>query len=68
MTSHLFDWLLRVEGEAAGAVASLDVVVLLDADRQAVQRATVVGRKGVPLPRPSLCLLQELEENSTKLR
>ena len=62
MIPHLFDRLLGVECEPAGAVAALDVVVLLDADRQAVQRAAVVGRQGVTLPRPSLGLLQELEE------
>ena len=58
--THLFDWLLRVKRESAGAVAALDMVVLLDADRQAVQRAPVIDRQGVPLPRPLLGLLQEL--------
>ena len=62
MIPHLLDRLLGVEGEPAGAVAALDVVVLLDADRQAVQRAPVVGRQGVALPRPSLGLLQKLLE------
>ena len=60
--THLFDWLLRVERESAGAVAALDVVVLLHAHGDSVEGAALARREAVPFLGPLLGVFDELEE------